>query len=261
MHLEVIKLPPEIDKGKPPVLFIHGAWHGAWCWAEYFLPYFAKQGYYSCAFSLRGHGKSNKTSDFRWSLISDYVADVRQIALELPGPPILIGHSMGGLVTQRYLQQYQAEAAVLMAPIPVNGLLNPVTRLVLRHPLLFLWGHLRLGWYPFVHTKNLARELFYSENIPDEKLDKYFPLLCDESYLILYDGLRKISDTGMITCPILVLGAENDALFKQAEITTTAEAYNIRAHIFPDMAHNMMLEKNWKTVADYILDWLNKINL
>ena len=53
-----------IDKGscseahQVPLLFVHGAWHAAWCWDEHFFDYFADKGYRALAVSLRGHGGS-----------------------------------------------------------------------------------------------------------------------------------------------------------------------------------------------------------
>jgi pimeloyl-ACP methyl ester carboxylesterase len=53
-----------IDKGSgseahpAPLLFVHGGWHGAWCWDEHFLRFFADKGYQALAVSLRGHGNS-----------------------------------------------------------------------------------------------------------------------------------------------------------------------------------------------------------
>ncbi|MBI5715520.1 MAG: alpha/beta hydrolase, partial [Chloroflexi bacterium] len=47
MQLELITRQPASNPRPTPLLFVHGAWHGAWCWAEYFLPYFAQHGYVS----------------------------------------------------------------------------------------------------------------------------------------------------------------------------------------------------------------------
>ena len=55
MKLEVITREPETDARPTPVLFVHGMFHGAWCWEEHFLPYFAQRGYAAHALSLRGH--------------------------------------------------------------------------------------------------------------------------------------------------------------------------------------------------------------
>ena len=49
-----------IDKGQVsemhsyPLLFLHGAWHGAWCWDEHFLDFFATQGLSSPGSQLAG---------------------------------------------------------------------------------------------------------------------------------------------------------------------------------------------------------------
>lgn len=56
---------------------------------------------------------------------------------------------------------------------------------------------------------------------------------------------------------MLVLGAENDAVFSVKDVMATAVAYNTQAKIFPDIAHNMMLEAGWQAVADTILEWLD----
>ncbi len=58
--------------------------------------------------------------------------------------------------------------------------------------------------------------------------------------------------------PVLVLGAEGDAFFRPAAVRETAEAFGVEAHIFPDMAHAMMLEPRWRLVADTILEWLRR---
>ncbi|MCK7510983.1 MAG: lysophospholipase [Desulfobacterales bacterium] len=104
MKIELIRHPAKNGNKSTPILFIHGAWHGAWCWEEYFLPYFASKGYDAYALSLRGHGNSEGREGLRWWSISDYVDDVSQIVGQIHKIPILVGHSMGGLIVQKYLQ-------------------------------------------------------------------------------------------------------------------------------------------------------------
>src|SRR5689334_18609316 len=97
-----------IDKGAcsefhpAPLLFVHGAWHAAWCWEEYFLNYFADRGYRASAVSLRGHGKSTTPKPLRSCSLADYVDDIESVVESLPVRPVLIGHSMGGFVVQKY---------------------------------------------------------------------------------------------------------------------------------------------------------------
>ena len=60
----------------------------------------------------------------------------------------------------------------------------------------------------------------------------------------------------LVTSPVLVLGAEHDIVFTQQEVHATAAAYHTDAEIFPEMAHDMMLEPGWATVAERIHAWL-----
>ena len=115
-----------IDKGTcseshpAPLLFVHGAWHAAWCWDENFLGFFAEKGYRTLALSLRNHGNSYKKNP-RTCSVADYVSDVASVANSLPAQPVVIGHSMGGLVVQKYLEKHSAPAGVLLASMPVGG--------------------------------------------------------------------------------------------------------------------------------------------
>lgn len=59
----------------------------------------------------------------------------------------------------------------------------------------------------------------------------------------------------------VVLGAQNDVIFPVEHIKATAHAYRTCAEIFPNRAHDMMLENGWQAVADYILRWLGERGL
>jgi pimeloyl-ACP methyl ester carboxylesterase len=102
--LEVIDKGASSEVHSTPLLFVHGAWHAAWCWNEHFLDFFADNGYRALAVSLRGHGNSPTPRPLRKCSITDYVGDVASIADSLSTRPVLIGHSMGGLITQKYLE-------------------------------------------------------------------------------------------------------------------------------------------------------------
>ena len=102
--LEVIEKGSVSETHPVPLLFVHGAWHAAWCWDENFLSFFADHGYRAVALSFRGHGNSPSNKPLRSLSVSDYVKDVSSVAAELPTPPVIIGHSMGGLIVQKYLE-------------------------------------------------------------------------------------------------------------------------------------------------------------
>src|ERR1700679_3824393 len=122
--LEVIDKGSATESHPVPLLFVHGAWHAAWCWDEHFLDFFAAQGYRAIAVSLRGHGKSPGGERLRWTRIRDYADDVAEPSPQLPSPPVLLAHSMGGFVVQTYLEHHAAAGAVLVAPIPPTGVLR-----------------------------------------------------------------------------------------------------------------------------------------
>src|ERR1044072_1456866 len=136
MKLEVITREPKEKRFETPLLFVHGTGHAAWCWDENFLPYFAEKGFSSHAVSLRGHGTSAGRELLKWASVSDYVADVFQAASALPLRPVVVGHSLGGLVVQKYLERHEAPAGILVAPSPSEGMFWSGLKLQMLNPLL-----------------------------------------------------------------------------------------------------------------------------
>ena len=261
MKLEILSEKPKGTPKQTPILFVHGAWHGAWCW-EKFLPYFADKGHAAYALSLRGHGNSERPSRFSWMRITDYVDDVAHVVDQLPDKPVLVGHSMGGLVVQKYLENHSGPGAVLLAPVPLKGVLGTTLRIARRHPIAFLKANLTWSLYPLVSSPKLARESFFSDDMPDDVFQRYHHQLQDESYMAFMDMLIfKFSAPHKVKADILILGAENDTIFHVDEMEETAAAYDLQAGIFDNMAHDMMLEKNWQAVADRIIAWLGKKGL
>jgi pimeloyl-ACP methyl ester carboxylesterase len=256
MQLEVISHQPEGQPHPTPLLFVHGAWHGAWCW-ELFLPYFAQHGYAAHAVSLRGHGQSDGAAKLCWFSVSDYIADIVQVVQTLPAPPVLIGHSLGGYTVQKYLERYDAPAAVLLASVPVSGILGFALRYARRHPWHFLKAQLRLNPWYLIGTPDLMRETLFSPNLPPAVQARHCARLQAESFRMELDAVAlALPRPKKIRCPILVLAAANDRVFTVAEAQATAYAYGTEAVIFPDMAHDMMLEPAWQRVADHIIKWL-----
>lgn len=255
--LEVIDRGACGESHPAPLLFVHGSWHAAWCWDEYFVDFFADRGYRAVALSLRNHGASHRKNPRRCS-VADWVSDVASVAESLPTRPVVIGHSMGGLVVQKYLEHHSAPAAVLLASVPVSGAGRALFRMMGRHPLRSAGATLTGKTRRALNTPEITREYFYSAGVAESDVARYAALLDEE-----YFG-RQTLDTTMlsrpkperVTAPLLVLGAERDACFSQDEIRETARAYGTEAEFFPDMAHNMMLEPGWAAVAERIDSWL-----
>ena len=255
--LELISALPERTIRPTPILFVHGAWHGAWCWQEHFLPYFAAQGYACHALSLRGHGESEGHERLRWHRAQDFVRDIGQVAGQLDTPPIVVGHSMGGYLVQKYLERHEAPAGILLASVPAQGVWRVTLKTLRRFPLHFLRLNLRLSLWPLMETPAMARFHLFGDDMPEALVRRYQERLQDESYRGYLDMmLLDLPRPGRVKTPLLVLGAAEDQIFGPHEIEATAAAYGTTAQIFPGLAHDVMLDEGWQTVAEAMVEWL-----
>ena len=258
MKLEVISRVPEQATCGTPLLFVHGTGHGAWCWDENFLPYLARQGFSSHAVSLRGHGASEGREKLKWASVSDYVSDVFEVASSLPKMPVVIGHSLGGLVALKYLEKHDAPAGVLFAPSPSEGMLRSGLRLQFQNPLLFAKIALKQDYAVMFATPALARKFLFSADADEEAIARYVERFGSESYRAALEMIYNLPKPGLIKAPLLILGAENDALIPRKKIEKTARVLKADYKIFPTMAHDLMLERGWRQVADFMVEWLRK---
>lgn len=257
-RLEVLMHRPPRPASRIPLLFLHGAYVGAWCWEVHFLPYFAKRGFTVYAPSLRGHGRSAGHQQLQQTGVHEFVCDLERVVATLEHPPVLIGHSMGGFVIQKYLERHAAPAAVLMGSVPPHGLAQSSMRLMLSDPLLLGQLTALQGIGPGATDLSIVRRAVFSDHLPEAALLEYARHLQPESRRALWDMTVGAlpSPWRMRVPPMLVIGAEDDALFSIAEARQTARAYDAELHLQPDMAHAIMLEPDWRTVAQRIIDWL-----
>ena len=128
LALEVLRCAPAAASRRPPLLFVHGSFHAAWCYEEHWLPYFAAAGYDAYSLSLRGQGGSAaRPGGGAAGTLEEHAADVASLARALPGgPPVLLGHSFGGLVVQQAVSARCADAppvagVALLCSVPPNG--------------------------------------------------------------------------------------------------------------------------------------------
>lgn len=244
----------------PPLLFVHGMWHGAWCWQEHFLPYFAQRGYSCTALSMRGHGSSPGKDRLRRTRVRDLVEDVASVTAGLPEPPVLIGHSLGGFVVQKYLESRDAAGAVLLAPVPPTGAARVAMRTAAHHTGPFIKANAQLRLGPLVATPELARANFFSPSLSDDLVLRYHQQLQDDSFLTFVDmlALDLVRRKRVHRVPMLVLGAQDDAMFAPAEIRRTGQAYGAQTEVIPGIAHDMMLDTRWEVVAERMAAWLQE---
>jgi alpha-beta hydrolase superfamily lysophospholipase len=237
-------------------LFVHGSWHGAWCWEEHFLDWFAERGFVVAALDLRGHGSSPARGWFKTRRMRHYVADVAEVAATFDTPPIVVGHSMGGMVVQKYLEKHGAPAAVLLASGPPRGVIGVTLRVARRHPLTFLRANATWSLYPLVEDPDDARELFFGRGTDEVTTLGYTSRLQDESYFAFLDMLvLDLPKPKRVSTKVLVLGGDQDTIFPPPDVHRTATAYGTEAVMF-DGAHDLMLEPCWPQVAETIADWI-----
>ena len=260
MKLEIISKYPVENQHPTPLLFIHGTLHTAACWDVYFLDYFAQHGYAAHAVNLRGHGNSEGRERLRWTRIADFVEDVSNTVQQSPSPPILIGHSMGGFIIQKYLEDHDAPAAVLLSSASPRGLLPTAIRTARRQPWVFAKVNLTMSLLPMIATPQLVGEAFFSSDLPDELLLDYWRQTQDDSFMAFLDMVAlDLPKPEKVKTPLLVLGVARDNMIAPREIEATARAYNTQAQIIPNAAHNSMLDPHWVSVAERILDWLKEL--
>ena len=257
-QLEIIEArPPKSRKGGArPILFVHGAFAGAWCWAEHFLPYFARQGFRACALSLSGHGGSPGRERLDSLSIDDYVRDLGQAVSAIGGDPVLVGHSMGGFVVQKYLERASAPGAVLMASVPPQGLLSSSLALAFSNPRLFadvnsMMHHGRVSLDALQHV-------LFANPVEVEKLRACYRRMQPESQRAMWDmSFFNLPHLRRERCPpLLVLAAESDILVPASQAELVASYYGTEAEVFSNMGHLMMLEADWQKVADRIIGWM-----
>jgi non-heme chloroperoxidase len=241
---------------RTPLLFVHGANIGAWCWAEYFLPWFAARGFPVYALSLRGHGASHGRDRLDLHGIADYADDVAAVVAGLERPPVLVGHSMGAVVVQKYLERGEAPAAVLACPVPPWGLLPSTMMLAFTRPALFAGLHsVAAGGRASLQT--LAEALF-ADLVEPEHLARAYARMQRESNRALLDlaGFGLPQRWRMNLPRTLVLGAERDALIPHASAEGAARMLDADYVLLEGLGHGVMLDRGWERAAAAILGWL-----
>lgn len=255
-RLEILARLPDSCDHPIPLLFIHGAYAAAWCWEEHFLPFFAEHGFASFAVSLSGHGGSPGREHLDAFSIADYVHDLDRAIEMLPGAPVLIGHSMGGMVAQKYLERAEVPGVVLMCSVPPQGLWGAALGLAFSRPGLMSELNRILGGGQV--ALDSLRQAMFAQPVEEEKLRRYYKRMQPESHRAIWDmtlfDLPAVHRVKRV--PMLVLGAEHDALIPSSQVLLTARAYGTQAEILPGLGHGMMLERDWQLAAETILAWL-----
>lgn len=252
--LELIHMPSQGKRIVPPLLFIHGGFHGAWCWADHFMPWFSRLGYDCYAISYRDHGESPRTGqDGEWRL-KDYVNDVRWAAAQLQERPILVGHSLGGSIAQKLAAEGDYPGMILLAPSPIGGSNRAAMRMLFNFP-----GPMYRGLIKGDLSAALPAFLsfFLSDDLPQAKR-KWIAARCNglSSHKAANDAFYfDCPKPKALSIPVLVASGEKDWSIPRYKNEKLARRY-CGDHIVVPTAHDIMCDTHWERAAVLIQDWL-----
>lgn len=256
-----------------PVVFIHGLWIHSVAW-EPWATLYRREGYEPIVEGWPGDGATvagtRRDSDRVGGYgVADVVAHYATIINDLPARPVVIGHSFGGLIAQRLLDNGYAAAAVAIDPAPIKG----VTKL----PLSQIRSTL-----PVLRSKKnrdgavalSARQFRYAiaNAIPREEareLYERFSIPAPGKPLFEVVGAKK--DPGSPTTvnvsngqrgPLLIIGGGRDHIVAEAVSRQAAELYAGSGavtdyHVFADRGHSLVIDSRWREVADFTVGWVN----
>jgi pimeloyl-ACP methyl ester carboxylesterase len=235
---------------RPPLLLVHGAYHGSWCWQNY-LSYFSNAGWDTRALNWYGHGGSRDLTPE--ALVNRSAADLTEeiglVARTLPRPPVVFGHSLGGLAAQVYAESNEVAGLVLIGsgvPLEVSGPLNDLpVDLSVPFPVV-----------PF----EVAQQMFFP-GVPETQAREYYARLTPESPRAVWEATRyTVSvDRSRISCPVLVVGGEIDMVCPAEVATKLAAHYDAEYIVLPGRGHSMLVEPRWREAAGQIADWLGRL--
>ncbi|ESQ47227.1 hypothetical protein EUTSA_v10027821mg [Eutrema salsugineum] len=264
------------EKDNPPLVFVHGSYHAAWCWAEHWLPFFSSSGFDSYAISLLGQGESDEPLGTVAGTLQTHASDIVDfIESNLSSsPPVLIGHSFGGLVVQYYLANVinkqslgttnafpELSGAVLVCSVPPSGNSGLVLRYLFSKPVAAFKVTLSLAAKRFQTSIPLCRETFFSSAMDDQLVKRYQDLMRESSRMPLFD-LRKLNASLPVSKPmenstkVLVLGAKDDFIVDDEGLKETGRFYDVEPVCIEGVAHDMMLDCSWEKGAEALLYWL-----
>lgn len=249
------------------IVMIHGMWGGAWYW-ENFRIFFQARGYRCVAPYLRHHDvapRSEPPAALGTTSILDYVSDMERLIDGLGQKPILIGHSMGGLIAQILGSRDLAEALVLLTPASPRGIIA-LTPSVIRS---FRSVMLRWGFWTRPMQQTFPEAVYAMLHLlPPEEQKRTYERFVHESGQAgfeigfwLFDGKRATAvDEKKVRCPVLIVAGAEDRITPASVAQKIHEKYGDRSTFrkLNGHAHWVMAEPGWEDVASMVQEWLNR---
>ena len=238
---------------KHPILFIHGSGGGAWTWENY-LGFFSSRGYVCYALNLRGHHGSKPQSPIGRISILDHITDVSEVVKALNNP-ILVGHSLGGLIAQKLAELFDPPAVIALSPAPPRGIfpmssLGPLLAVIRHGPEILLSR-------PVIARKTEAFRLILNR-IPSYEQDAIYNKGLPQSGRLLFElTIGRLSvNASRVHCPMLIIAGTEDKMIPSRTVRQIALKYQADFREYAGFAHMLNLEPGWERIAEDILNWL-----
>jgi pimeloyl-ACP methyl ester carboxylesterase len=239
---------------------IHGAFCGPWS-LDGLKQKFEGTGYSVTAPCLRFHDQKRAPAALGTTGLADYAADLEDEIAALKTPPILVGHSMGGLLAQMLAAQCDVRALILLAPSAPWGI-PPTT--------IFEIGaaqamHLQPGYWNQVLEPNRDVALAHSlDRLPRDMRDSIFGRFVAESGRAMFETMNWALDMNhasdvdaeKVRCPILCLTGSDDRINPPSTVARIAARYGATAEVLPGMGHWLIGEPGWERLAERAITWL-----
>lgn len=244
------------DRGA--LLFVHGGYVDSSCWEFNFTPFFQRHGYDCYALDLSGHGLNRQRGLLHQLGLNDYANDLEQAVGMLDQPPIIVGHSMGARVIQRYLRRgHSARAAIFLAPVPSSGTGASAARLALRYPRFFSSIDEAIHGGMNDHTAALLTQIYFSPDTSVEMARQYVAMIGPESQKVLAELLLpEFFSQPPATLPVLVIGGSHDEVFDASMLPFIGLAWSAEVARIEGAGHMLMLDPRWAGVATQMHDWI-----
>jgi non-heme chloroperoxidase len=257
-----------------PVVFVHGLWLHATSWDPW-VDLFREAGYAPIAPGWPGDSDTaeetrRNSSQVAGKGIDDVVDHYAQIIRGLDTPPIVIGHSFGGLIVQRLLGQDLAAAAVAIDPAPIKGVLYlppsalKVAGIALRKPanrheaVALTAEQFRYGFGNALPAQESA-DLYERWAIPSPGKPLFEAALAN----FTPHSPAKVNTGNRDRGPLLVTAGGRDHTVPAAISMATRRLYHKSPAVtdlrdFADRGHSLTIDHGWREVADVVLDWLKQ---
>lgn len=251
-----------------PLMFLHGAFCGGWAFDTFRAP-FEAAGYKTYAPDLAGRVAGDDPDLLNRIGTKALAADAVSLIKALPAPPVLIGHSLGGLVAQIAATKTPVAGLVLIAPSAPWGVM-PTT--MEEHGSAM--GLTLLGDYwnrPIAPDYTVARHATLDRMDRDEART-LFAKFVPESGRVVMETIQWWLDASMasaapaykIKAPILAIAGGRDRVNPASTVRRITKRFPAGQCVyreFPQMSHWLIGEPEWEDVAHTALAWLKAKDL